>query len=453
VLVLCRGAAMAKVTLNSWNKRKGLEAGRYGARVAAGLYLIYRRHVKGGAGVWFVRWQDDSGKFHQGQIGTADDGITADGTSVLNYDQACKAAEAWRSDKENELLRGGDRRGAQKPKTKKGARFTVADALEAYSKDAERRGVKGLRQDRRRAVTWILPELGGIEVKKLTKERIENWLDDIGEAPKLVRAHFGGTKPAKPPQTKDEKRARRDSANRVLTVLKAALTYCTDNDLAKSPSRPWTAVKPFRGTAKARVRFLTPTEAALLVNSIDNQDFKDLVRGALLTGCRYGELARLQVKDFDPRNGTIFIAESKSGKPRHIYLNGEGQSLFNELTIGKVHSDLIFTNGAERRKRGGSAWQNSDQTRLTKAACLRAGIEPIAFHELRHTFASMLVNAHVPLAYVAEQLGHADVRMVSKHYGHLAPSAMAAAVRAGLPVMGIVDVPKVERLNINQKMG
>jgi integrase len=52
------------------------------------------------------------------------------------------------------------------------------------------------------------------------------------------------------------------------------------------------------------------------------------------------------------------------------------------------------------------------------------------FHGLRHTYASRLAMRGVPLAVITQQLGHADTRMVEKHYGHLAPSYVADTVRA-----------------------
>ena len=48
------------------------------------------------------------------------------------------------------------------------------------------------------------------------------------------------------------------------------------------------------------------------------------------------------------------------------------------------------------------------------------------------------MQAGVPLIFVAEALGHADARMVTKHYGHLAPSHVADAIRAALPKFGPV---------------
>jgi integrase len=58
---------------------------------------------------------------------------------------------------------------------------------------------------------------------------------------------------------------------------------------------------------------------------------------------------------------------------------------------------------------------------------------PISFHVLRHTWASHAVMNGVPLIIVAKNLGHSETRMVEKHYGHLAPSFVADAIRAGAP--------------------
>ena len=73
-----------------------------------------------------------------------------------------------------------------------------------------------------------------------------------------------------------------------------------------------------------------------------------------------------------------------------------------------------------------------------KEACQHAKIEPPAsFHVLRHTYASLTIMAGCPLMVVARNLGHADTRMVERHYGHMAPSYMAEAIRAAVPRFGI----------------
>jgi len=71
---------------------------------------------------------------------------------------------------------------------------------------------------------------------------------------------------------------------------------------------------------------------------------------------------------------------------------------------------------------------------------------PISFHGLRHTWASLAVMAGMPLMVVARNMGHVDTRMVEKHYGHLAPSYIAAAIRAGAPKFGFEADPTVTPL-------
>jgi integrase len=84
------------------------------------------------------------------------------------------------------------------------------------------------------------------------------------------------------------------------------------------------------------------------------------------------------------------------------------------------------------------------------AACKGAKVEPLGFHQLRHSYASALVNAGMALAFVAAQLGHSDTRMVEKHYGHLAPSALKDAIRKLAPKLGIHTPGKLEGLNIKR---
>jgi len=431
---------------------------------AQGRYLKYRRPRKGGSGSWYARMNQE-GKILQARLGTADDYQDADGIDVLDYDQAYKAAEKWFKGKVHaaHLEASGEAVNA--------GPYTVANALHDYFEDGDRRGMKGLGRDRQRAAAWITPELGGVEVPKLTRTRIESWLAKVAESPRRVRTKKpqapdapvpkprnykvpripkAAPVPPAPPATDDEKRARKDSANRVLTILKAALNHALDRRRVTG-GEAWQSVKPYRGTTNARVRFLSAEDQVRLVNACP-ADFKNLVRGALLTGARYGELARLRVEDFNSTAGTVFIAESKSGKPRHVVLTEEGKRLFVGLTAGKDSSALVFQrHGIERRKREeiGQTWGHGDAGHLMAEACTAAELESLTFHELRHSYASMLVNKGVPLAYVAAQLGHADTRMTEKHYGHLAPSALADAIRAAMPNMGLMEPQKIVDLKIS----
>jgi integrase len=81
-----------------------------------------------------------------------------------------------------------------------------------------------------------------------------------------------------------------------------------------------------------------------------------------------------------------------------------------------------------------------------RAACAVAGIKPLGIHQLRHTWASLTVMAGVPLLVIADNLGHADTRMVEKHYGHLTESYMDQAIARGAPRFGAVSPSNVRAM-------
>ncbi|TIL78226.1 MAG: site-specific integrase, partial [Mesorhizobium sp.] len=181
----------------------------------------------------------------------------------------------------------------------------------------------------------------------------------------------------------------------------------------------------------ARPGHLSVAEAQRLINAADAANgFRDIAHGALLTGCRYGELCRLIVGDF--QRGRIIIRESKSGKPRDVRLTDEGVAFFRVLTTGRSADALIFSHA------DGSAWAKSHQARPMRDACAAAKIVPaVGFHQLRHTWASLAVMNGMPLMIVAENLGHSDTRMVEKHYGHLTEDYRDEAIRTSGPRFGV----------------
>jgi integrase len=224
-------------------------------------------------------------------------------------------------------------------------------------------------------------------------------------------------------------RKRKSSANRIMTNLRAALNVAFKHGKVQSDAA-WRKVKQFKGADAARLRYLTIAEAKRLINACD-PDFRVLVQAALATGARYSELTRLQVQDFNPDSGTLYIHRSKSDKTRHIVLTDEGVELFKNLTAGRPGSELLL------RTEEGKEWKENAQDRPMRMACVRAKIEPrISFHGLRHTWASLSVMAGLPLMVVAKNLGHANTNMVERHYGHLAPSYIRDAIRKHAPQFG-----------------
>jgi integrase len=396
-----------------------------------GLHIGYRR-LKGRkgrpavAGTWVARHYVGGQSYVVEKIGTADDFSDADGTIILSFAQAQDKART------RMVRRAQSVNGIAGP-------LTVRAAVEGYLEFLEAHG-KSAVDARHRANAHICPTLGDVEIPSLTTGVLRKWLAKLAKA--LPRAR---TKPGKPQQhrafdgSEEAIRRRKSSANRTWTILRAALNHAFRDDLVASDAA-WRKVKPFKGVDAARVRYLTVAQARRLVNATD-PEFRPLVQAALQTGCRYSELARLEVADFNPDSGTLTIRQSKSGRTRHVVLTNEGVSFFRQLTAGRAGSEIMLC------KANGEGWRTSHQLRPTAQACQHAKIKPpVSFHALRHTWASHAVMNGVPLLVVAKNLGHADTRMVEKHYGHLAPSYIADAIRAGAPKFGFKPNPKIATL-------
>ena len=417
--------------------------------IGRGSYLLYQRPKNGRAGSWYARWVDpDTKKQVQTRIAEADDLQDADGVEVLTFAQAQVAASRWFAGHTRQAVEAaGGEMPLQGP-------ITVRDAMRDYLAAAQRRGMKGLLITTQSTNAHILPALGEVQVAKLTRRRIEVWHETLAESPRKTtgRVPEVGAPPAAP-LTDEARRKRKVTANRVLTILRAALNHALAQRKVEGPP-VWREVKPFKGVEVARARFLSLEEQRRLVQACE-PDFRTLVEAALFTGARYGELMRLRVQDFNARTGTVFIETSKSGFSRHIWLTEEARAWFAAHTAGRAGHDRLLTRSrAHRTKRKGlieeQAWAPYDQIYLMAESCARAGLAAVTFHELRHTYASLLVNRGVPLAYVAAQLGHRDTAMVQKYYGHLCPDAIAESIRSQIPVLGFAEAPRVTPLKVKR---
>jgi integrase len=401
-------------------KRRGKP---YYKSIDLGLHLGYRRGKDGGR--WVVRRYIGTEKYRVEIIATADDHSPADGKTVLNFHQAQTKARSLVSSAINV--------------EHKASPLTVRQAIEDYLDWLKEHG-KSERDARNRATNDIYPDLGTLEIDALTKRAIEGWLKRLASRPRHVRGKQGkpGTALAAP-TTDEEIRRRKSTANRTLTVLRAALNRAFREARGIKSDSSWRTIKPYREVDTARLRYLDANEIKRLVNA-SSGDFRKLLNAGVLTGCRYGELANLRVRDFNADAGTVYVQRSKSGKPRHLVLTVEGQRFFAQIVIGRAGEDLMFSNNE-------SKWGSSHQLRPMKLACKAARISPpIGFHIMRHTYASLLIMAGVPPMVVAKNLGHSDTRMVEKHYGHLAPSFVADTIRKLAPEFGTVEKTNIEPL-------
>ncbi len=391
----------------------------YFRAIEPGLHLGYRK-AKGRpgqrvAGAWVVRRYIGDQSYAVERIGAADDFMDADGAAVLSFKDAQDEAR---------------RRHTQRAKATKPGPLTVRTAIEDYLAFLEANR-KSARDARYKAEAFILPTLGDKDVVSLTTKELRHWLNGLVKAPRRLRTVKGKKqKHAEVDDSVDGKRRRQSTANRILTILKAALNQQFKDGNVTSDVE-WRRVAPFRGADEARARYLSIDECRRLMNAAA-PDFRPLVTAALTTGARYGELCQLEVRDFNPDSETLHVRTSKSGKGRHIELTTEGVRFLAGHCQGKPSDSLMFKNAS------GEAWGIAHQVRPMRDACITAKISPpISIHGLRHTWASHAVMNGVPLLVVAKNLGHRDTRMVERFYGHLAPSYVREAIREKAPTFGL----------------
>jgi integrase len=401
----------ASLETRSARSRLKVRRKEYFRLIEPGLHLAYRK-LGSGPGTWAARRYIGAGAYRlenlrmsDGQIVVADDFADSNGVSILSFAQAQAAIRGKRS--------------------RPSGRFTVRDAVAEYlaAKAADGRDISDAKS---RFDAHVLSALGAVDCASLTTEQIRKWHRGLANAAPRRR-----TKPGSKQQfgEKGDLRGRQASANRVFTLLKAALNHAFHDGKIES-DRAWRRVRPFKGVETSRVDYLTLAEAERLANVCD-PDFRLLVAAALLSGARYGQLAALRVGDFNPDAGTLRARSHKgdgSARDYHITLTEEGIGFFTGVCAGRAVGEYMF------RHPNGGAWCKSNQKRPMSDAVVRAKINSNAsFHTLRHTWASHAVMNGMPLMVVARNLGHADTRMVERHYGHLAPDYVADAVRKSAP--------------------
>ncbi len=369
--------------------------------ITPGLHIGYRKGKRGG--VWIGRKLLDDGKHKKWKLATADDIVDSNGVDILNFTEA------------DEKARLGPPGLAGHGKLE-----IINDIMDYYMKqqraEARSADVTQYAVDR-----YITPKLGSRKVSRLTVEAITDWRNDLAATPRKWP-----TKSKSIDSPREQKRKRQASANRVLSILKAALNYAERTGKYHGPT-PWKLVKPFRNVDATEHPYLSCDEAIRLQNACQS-DFRQLVRGALESGCRYGELRSMKVSDYNDDAGTLVVRESKGGKIRHVHLTESGQGFFDELTLGKSKTELMFL------KENGEPWGTSQQGARMKEACKIAKIDPpVPIKALRTTYGSLLAREGVPLQVIAAALGHSDTRITEKHYAHLMPNYVADTIRANLP--------------------
>ena len=171
-----------------------------------------------------------------------------------------------------------------------------------------------------------------------------------------------------------------------------------------------------------RIKFLSPSEAEKLLSFLkySHPDWYDISIVGLYTGLRAGEIFKLTSSDVQLEKNLLVVLDTKSKTNRVVPLNRHSRDALERNLNPFSPSSPIFDHKSCKTF-----------SRAVEACGLNDGIldrrHRVVFHTLRHTFASWLVQAGVPIAVVSQLLGHKDLKMTMR-YAHLAPQQAMEAI-------------------------
>jgi len=228
------------------------------------------------------------------------------------------------------------------------------------------------------------------------------------------------------------------AANRAVSTLSAILaTAVRWGMLDRNP-----ALGVDRNAEEGRERYLTPEEIKALSVALDEspaQDSADVVRLLLLTGARVGEVLAMRWEQLDLGAGvwTKPAATTKQNKTHRVPLSPPAVAVLTKRKeAAKEAAKKVKRPKLDRPAEEGNPWvfpgegKDGHMTSIRVfwgAVCKRAKIKGARIHDLRHTFASLLVSAGESLPIVGALLGHTQAKTTSR-YAHLLDDPLRAAV-------------------------
>ncbi len=236
-------------------------------------------------------------------------------------------------------------------------------------------------------LTQFLNVAGDVYLKSLTKKHIDDYVSyQLGRG------------------------ISRTTINIHIRTIKSALTKAIEWEYIKK--HPFEGYKQLK-THKKHPKFLLPEDIAKIEKVIDNEFWLFVFRIFIYTGMRLGEVQRLRWEHIDIKRNVIVVEKSKSFQSRIIPIHPRLRAEL-EARLPAVGRVVNYASSTIEHK--------------LKKYFRKAGYEKIRVHDLRHTFASLMVMNGVDLKTVQELLGHQSYQ-TTEIYAHLSPQHLHDAIK------------------------
>lgn len=243
----------------------------------------------------------------------------------------------------------------------------------------------------------VFPYFANKFIHEITALDINNWLKDL-----------------------QDKGLAASSCNTVFSILKIVFSLMVQNEYLESDKNPCKKVQKLK-TLPQRERYLSGQEVRNLLAYVNTHSSlkSNYIKLLLYTGARRNEILRAKWSDVDFEQNILTVPLSKSGKTRYIPLSFEAMEVIKNLA-SKGQSIWLFPGktGKTPMSYPHTYWKN-----ILK----ECNIEDFRLHDLRHSYASFMINSGCTLYEVQKVLGHSDPKMTQR-YAHLNAKAVLSAV-------------------------
>lgn len=366
---------------------------------------------------WYASFTSPDGSRFKRSLGTTDKRKATELHDKLK-------AEAWRTAKLGEM--------------------PAVSFEEACVRWIEEKGHKKSLDDDKSRIKFWLKYLAGMQLKDITETHIYNAIQKMTN-----RRHEENWKLSAESLAKRGKEAPRFVPKAASVATKAThLSFI--KALLRAAEREWKVldrapIVKIPQPKNRRIRWLEPPEAQRLIEECP-EPLKSVVSFALATGLRRSNIVNLEWSQIDMQRRVAWIhpEDSKSNRAIGVALNDTACQVLKKQ-IGNHHQWVFVYRESSTRPDGSKTpvvrKMRYDANKSWNAALRRAGIEDFRFHDLRHTWASWLVQAGVPLSVLQEMGGWESIEMV-RRYAHLAPNHLTEHARQIDMIMG-ASVPNL----------
>jgi integrase len=335
-----------------------------------------------GGKTFYQRYRDDRGREHQFKIGPAD---------AISLEQARARAKEIRA----RAILGQDPQAERRALREiPNLRDFVRDQYLPFARSNKR----SWNTDETILRLHILPTLGSVPLDKILPTMVAELVERLH-----AKGYATGT------------------TNRVIVLLRFVF------NLARKWNVPGTSNNATEGLAlhpeKYHERFLSSEEVSRLLLSLnvdENKTAADAIRLLLFTGARRNEITQARWDYVDWEKRTLLVPLSKSGRPRRISLNEPAVALLRSLRFGAETASVFIFPSPVTGRPSSSLFFPWDRVRK------RAGLKDVRLHDLRHSYASFLVNQGVSLYVVQGLLGHQNAK-TTQRYAHLSRQTLQDA--------------------------